>query len=276
VAARRARTATSLIAPLVASLVALTLVVAGWGDATPAGAATKKPPRLEVLVANDDGVGAEGIAVLVDALRELPNTKVTVVAPANQQSSTGGKTTEGAVTAANVTTATGYPAVAVDGFPADSVNYGLDNVVKKTPNVVLSGINEGQNLGGITELSGTIGAARAAAARGIPALAVSANANTPDYETAAELAVDWVNERRAALAKKPKSPVLLEALNVPTCAEGALRGIAKTTVSTSTINALADANCASTAPRPTDDITAYVSGYASLSKPSLTPAAPPP
>jgi len=275
-AVRRARTATSLVAPLVATVVALALVAAGWGDATAAGAAAKKPPRLEILVANDDGVGAEGIAVLVDALRELPNVKVTVVAPANQQSGTGGKTTPGAVTAATVTTATGYPAVAVDGFPADSVNYGLDNVVKKTPNVVLTGINEGQNLGGVTDLSGTIGAARAAAARGIPALAVSANANEPDYETAAELAVDWVKEHRAALAKKPKSPVLLEALNVPTCPPGALRGVAKTTVSTSTINALADANCASTEPKPTDDIAAYVSGYASLSKPSLTPSTPTP
>jgi len=259
-----------------APLVALALVAAAWGVVTPAGAATKKPPRLEIMVSNDDGVGAEGIATLVEALRELPNVKVTVVAPAAQQSGTGGKTTDGAVTAANATTATGYPAVAVDGFPADSVIYGLDNVVKKKPNVVLTGINEGQNLGGVTDLSGTIGAARAAAARGIPSLAVSANVNAPDYETAAELAVDWVKAHRAELAKKPKSPVLLEALNVPTCTTGELRGVAKTTVSTSTINALADANCASTTPKPTDDIGAYVSGYASLSKPPLTPATPAP
>lgn len=256
-------------------VIALAVLAGSAGLAAPAGAAAKKPPKLEIMVTNDDGVGAEGIAVLVDALRALPNVKVTVVAPATQQSGTGGRTTEGPVTTADATTATGYRAVAVNGYPADSVNHGLDNVMTRTPHVVVSGTNEGQNLGGVTDISGTIGAARAAAARGIPALAVSASINDPDYETAAELAVDWIKRHRAQLAKKPKTPVLFEALNVPTCATGELRGVAKTTVSTSTENALADANCASTVPKPTDDITAYINGYASLSRPSVTPTSTP-
>ncbi len=258
-------------------VIVMSLLAGSVALTSPATAAnkSKKPPKLQILVSNDDGVGAEGIAVLVDALRALPRVKVTVVAPAMQQSGTGGKTTEGEVTATTAATATGYTATAVNGFPADSVNYGLDEVMTKTPDVVITGTNEGQNLGGITDLSGTIGAARAAASRGIPALAVSANITNPDYETAAELAVDWVKEHRAELAKKPKTPVLFEALNVPTCTTGTLRGVAKTTVSTSTENAVADADCESTVPKPTDDITAYINGYASLSKPSVTAATTP-
>jgi 5'-nucleotidase len=181
----------------------------------------------------------------------------------------------GEVTATTATTATGYPATAVNGFPADSVNYGLDHVVKKTPNVVVTGANEGQNLGGFTDTSGTVGAARAAVARGISALAVSANISEPDYETAARLAAKWVTDHRAELAKKPKTPTLLEALNVPTCPSGTLRGVAKTTVSTTRDHAFDPVNCASTVAKPPDDITAYINGFASLSKPSATPATPP-
>jgi 5'-nucleotidase len=258
-----------------AALFALALVAGTVGATTPVDAASKKQAKLEILVSNDDGVGAEGIAVLVDTLRKMPNVKVTVVAPATQQSGTGGKTTDGEVTASAATTATGYKATSVNGFPADSVNYGLDHVVTKTPNLVVSGTNEGQNLGGFTDSSGTVGAARAAAARGIPALAVSANISEPDYATAAKLAADWVKQHRAALAKKPKSPVLLEALNVPTCPDGTLRGVAKTSVATSTDHAFDPVNCASTVTKPADDITAYINGYASLSKPPLAPANPP-
>ena len=258
---------------IAAPIVLLSLLAGAIGLAAPASAASKKLPKLEILVSNDDGVGAEGIAVLVDALRDLPNVNVTVVAPATNQTNTGGSTTSGAVTAADATTATGYEATAVNGFPADSVNYGLDNVVTKTPNVVVTGVNVGQNLGGVTELSGTVGAARAAAQRGIPALAVSAQHTTPDYATAARLATEWVTDHRAKLAKKSKQAVILESLNVPTCPK--LRGVAKTTVATTLENSLAAPDCASTLPKPADDITAFINGYASLSKPSVTPTPPP-
>jgi 5'-nucleotidase len=251
-------------------VIVVSLLVGSVALASPSTAASTKPPRLDILVSNDDGVGAEGIATLVDALRKLPNVSVTVVAPSTNKTSTGGSTMEGPVTAAEATTATGYAATAVDGFPADSVAYGLDRVMTTTPDVVVSGVNEGQNLGGVTELSGTVGAARAAAARGIPALAVSAQHTNPDFATAARLAAEWVAQRRAQLAKKPKQPILLESLNVPTCPE--LRGIAKTTVAPTLENSLAEPDCASKLEKPTDDITAFLNGYASLSKPSVTAA----
>ena len=235
--------------PFLAAFVSAMLALAVLGvTLSGAGAATKKAPRLEILVSNDDGVTAEGIAVLTDELRKLPRVNVTVSAPATNQTGAGGKTTVGTVSASPAFTSTGYAATAVQGYPADSVNYAIDNVLKKTPNVIVSGVNIGQNLGTITDASGTVGAARAAAQRGIPALAVSANLRTPDYATAAKLAAEWVQDHRAELGKKPKTPVLLESLNVPTCPGGAIRGIAKTTVATTSENALLDANSASTVP----------------------------
>ena len=134
-----------------------------------------KVPTLDILVTNDDGYAAPGIDALVERLRALPGVKLTVVAPATNQSGTSDRTTPGpvsALTATEVTTASGYAATAVAGFPADSVNYALD-VLKLSPDLVVSGSNAGQNLGVVAPISGTVGAARTAVRRGVPGVAVS-------------------------------------------------------------------------------------------------------
>ena len=138
---------------------------------------------LRILVSNDDGVGAEGISQVVAALAELPDTEVTVSAPAENQSGTSDSMTDGDVVSTETTTADGYPATAVEGFPADAVAAGLA-AMDEPPHLVVSGINEGQNIGELTELSGTVGAARTGARAGIPALATSqALGDPPDYPT---------------------------------------------------------------------------------------------
>src|SRR5690606_18860910 len=137
-------------------------------DATTTTAAAE---TLDILVSNDDGFDAEGIDAVVEALIALPDTNVTVVAPAENQSGSGGNTTPGELTATEEETLSGYPVTAVQGFPADAVNYGLENVVEEPPDLVVTGLNEGQNMGPIIDASGTVGAARAAVAQGIPALA---------------------------------------------------------------------------------------------------------
>jgi len=157
---------------------------------------------LHVLVTNDDGVDAPGIDALVEALRKLPDTTVTVVAPAKNQSGTGSKTTSGAFPmVTDTTTASGYPAKAVDGFPADTIVWAIDkHGVATRPDVVLSGVNFGQNIGLTVDISGTVGAARAAARRGIPALAISAGlAGSPAYGIGARQAVAWLTMHRAEL-----------------------------------------------------------------------------
>ena len=91
-----------------------------------------------------------------------PATEVTVVAPATNQSGTGGQTTPGPLTVTDATTASGYPAKAVAGFPADTVIWALDQGgVTQKPDLVVSGINFGQNLGPAVAISGTVGAAEA-------------------------------------------------------------------------------------------------------------------
>src|SRR3954447_11913401 len=78
-----------------------------------------RPHRaLRVLVTNDDGVGAPGIDALVERLRTLPNVELTVVAPATNQSGTADRFSTTPLTTTSATTQHGYPATAVNGFPA--------------------------------------------------------------------------------------------------------------------------------------------------------------
>ena len=223
---------------------------------------------LRILVSNDDGVGAPGIDSLVNALAAEPDVSVTVVAPAENQSGSGGKTSSDALTASEAKTAGGYPAVAVHGFPADAVIYGLNAVLKERPDVVISGTNAGQNIGPFIDVSGTVGAARAAAQRGIPALAVSAGLGDPiDFATATADAVQWLRDHRTTLLASPAPPASVDNLNAPTCPTGHARGVVTVTADTtaSQPDALAAPDCTSTVPAPPGDVAAFHVGFATLS-----------
>jgi 5'-nucleotidase len=210
---------------------------------------------------------------LVEALRTQKNTKVVVVAPATNQSGKGGATTPGTLVTAAATTASGYEATAVEGTPADTITAALDQLGVK-PNVVMSGINAGQNLGSLTDLSGTVGAARAAATRGIPAVALSQGlGDAPQYTSTAKLAVDWLKQHRASLAKKPKTPLTtIDNYNVPNCPSGKARGVKKITTAPNADGAIAGVDCASTLTAPKTDIEAFNAGWAALAEVSTTPA----
>ncbi|MHB1138200.1 MAG: 5'/3'-nucleotidase SurE [Microthrixaceae bacterium] len=239
---------------------------------------TAEPRQLTILVSNDDGVAAPGIDALVAALAALPDTEVVVSAPADQQSGTGSKTTEGELVATETTTASGHPAMAVQGFPADSVNWALDGGIPETPQLVVTGINSGQNLGLLADqVSGTVGAARAAVAHGIPALATSmGHSDHADYALAATYVVAWVEEHRQALldGELAGDVILLQNLNVPHCESGSIRGELEVTVSPSGDGAFQEQDCTSTLEAPTDDITAFNHGFVTLSDvPAVAPAA---
>jgi 5'-nucleotidase len=254
---------------MVVSALALAIATATALSASPAAEAS--PPRnvLTVLVTNDDGVSAPGINAVVQGLRTLPKTQVTVVAPLANQSGTGGKTTPGRLTVTKATTASGYPARAVAGYPADTVIWAIkDHGISFRPDLVVSGINFGQNIGPLADLSGTVGAARAAVKLGIPALAASQgidNDMSPNFSQGVAQVLRWVRAHRAALTshrfKKPPQGNL----NVPTCAPGPVRGpvtapLAKnlTGISISTVN------CTSTSTDYSNDAEAFVLGYAVL------------
>jgi 5'-nucleotidase len=160
-------------------------VLAGWLAASVASAA---PPPLRVLVTNDDGVDAPGLDAVVAVLQANPKLEVTVVAPATNQSGTGDQISNqpgATITSVAATTASGYPATAVAGFPADSVLWAVLTSLPEPPDLVVSGINAGQNISEAVVLSGTIGAARWAARLGIPAIAASAQFGEADYADAA-------------------------------------------------------------------------------------------
>ena len=123
-----------------------------------AGCTTAETGPLRILLANDDGVINPAIDVLIDRLDALEgiDVEVTVVAPAEEKSGSSDKTTPGGVTYTETTTPGGNPAYAVNGFPADSVIVALDQL-NLDPQLVLSGINPGQNIGPFAALSGTVG-----------------------------------------------------------------------------------------------------------------------
>lgn len=233
---------------------------------------------LTVLVSNDDGYDAPGIDAVVRALSELPDTEVVVVAPLENQSGSGSKTTEGELAVTDVQTASGYPAKAVAGFPADAVNWALDGGIDVTPDVVVTGVNSGQNLGAVgNQLSGTIGAARAGAAKDIPALASStateAEEDPEAYDLAAEYVVAWIEQHRDALidGELTGTELLLQNLNVPVCTTGEIRGEVDVPMSTSTDGAIAPQDCTSTLEDPPDDITGFNNGFVTLSDVTVEP-----
>lgn len=252
------------VMPVLVMVIGLTV---GCDDDGGSGASETSPPTtatetLQVLVTNDDGVDAPGLDVLVNALVELPDVEVTVVAPATEQSVSSDATTP-APTHEPSQTASGVEATAVDGEPADAVLLALDELGVE-PDVVIAGANSVQNLGLGIELSGTVGAARTAARAGVPAVAVSqGRADEPDYEVSVGFAVEWLVEHRAELLDG-SAPAVVVAFNAPTCPIGEVRGLVEVPVDVAGVSGgiLDTPDCTSTLVDPVDDVQAFLNGYA--------------
>lgn len=246
------------------------------GSATTVGAirsgTTQASRPLRILVTNDDGVGAAGIDAVTNGLTSLPGTEVVVVAPATNQSGTGGKTTSGELVVHEATTASGVTAKAVEGYPADTITVAIDrNGIPWKPDLVVSGINAGQNLGPFVEISGTVGAARAAVARGVPALAASQGlASQPDFPWAVTLVNQWVEQHRAALLAGT-APAQVDNLNVPTCLTGTKQELISVPVATDVTGIdLTKTDCPGTGPTA-NDAQAFAAGHATLSQLGAAP-----
>ncbi len=242
-----------------------------------ASATTAAPKTLKIVVTNDDGYDSEGISAITEALRAQPNVEVTVVAPATQQSGKGGTVTGGTLTASDLKTKAGYPVKAVAGTPADSIIWALEQKgIAFTPDFVVSGINAGANLGPVVDISGTVGAARAAVQRGIPAIAASNGAIEGPFAPteAAKVVIDWFQKNRDAIANGTIDKTQVFNMNVPTCASGSIRGEVVVPISTTDVSFLKNQpDCTSTAPAPSNDVGAYMIGFAPLSMLSAKPAA---
>jgi 5'-nucleotidase len=121
-----------------------------------------------ILVTNDDGIHSPGLRILARSLQPLG--RVVVVAPDRERSAVSHALTLHSPLRA-VEQAEGW--WAVDGTPTDCVNLGIHGLVKAVPDLVVSGINLGANLGDDLTYSGTVAAAMEATLMGVPAIAVS-------------------------------------------------------------------------------------------------------
>ncbi len=170
--------------------------------------------RPLVLLSNDDGYRADGLRILRDALREAAD--VIVCAPEAEQSATSHALT---LSRPLRLRAHGDGVLSLDGTPADCVYVALhsDNrILPRAPDLVVSGLNHGANLGTDVFYSGTVAAAREGALRGHRALAVSAARDT-DFGAAAAVAT------RIALAAIEEPPPLLLNVNFPPGSEWPVR-----------------------------------------------------
>jgi 5'-nucleotidase len=145
---------------------------------------------MHILVTNDDGIAAPGIAALAAALRTIPEARVSVMAPAQNQSAAGHrKTLHDPLRIHPARLLDGTQGFACSGSPADAIALALLGFIKDKVDIVVSGINLGPNLAQDITYSGTVTAAMEAAISGLPAIAVSLDSfDEPDFGPAAEFA----------------------------------------------------------------------------------------
>jgi 5'-nucleotidase len=130
--------------------------------------------RVKVLLTNDDGIQATGLHAIRRALRDVPGMEIAVIAPnSNRSASARSITTRQPLWVEEVEFADGSSGFATDGTPVDCVRFATLGLVEFEPELIVSGINHGANLGDDITYSGTVAAALEGAVLGVPAIAVS-------------------------------------------------------------------------------------------------------
>jgi len=177
---------------------------------------------VRILLTNDDGVGAAGLHALRRSLATLAGVELSVIAPDSNRSATARSiTTRTPIWVEEVPLDDGSVAYATDGTPVDCVRFADLGLVGKRPDLIVSGINHGSNLGDDITYSGTVAAALEGIVLGIPAIAVSQQSAARemgflpgprfDFEVAARVCARLV----AFLADEPLPPETLLNVNVP-------------------------------------------------------------
>jgi 5'-nucleotidase len=179
---------------------------------------------MRILICNDDGVHADGLKILARELRKI--AEVTIVAPLEERSTTGHTLT------------LDHPLRLVEiekdvwgcsGYPADCALMGVAHIMKdRKPDLVVSGINRGANLGQDIYYSGTVAAAREASFHGVPSISVSSvldflpkHTKVFHYETAATFIAQLVGHN----VHKHISPLTVLNINVPNLPSSELKGV---------------------------------------------------
>ncbi|MFH1624419.1 MAG: 5'/3'-nucleotidase SurE [Pseudomonadota bacterium] len=140
---------------------------------------------MKIMVTNDDGIHSQGLVTLATALRSMAD--VWVVAPEREMSAASHSLTLHRPLRVKEIAPQHY---SVDGTPTDCVNLGVNTFLKGQPDLIVSGINKGANLGGDITYSGTVSAAMEATMLGIPSFAISLVSDKDfKFKTAAHFAV---------------------------------------------------------------------------------------
>ncbi len=177
--------------------------------------------KARILISNDDGIHAPGIKALERIARTL-SKDVWVVAPETEQSAAGHSLT---IRRPLRVRKYGTRRFSVDGTPTDAVLLGVNTIIKgKKPDLVLSGVNRGANLGEDVTYSGTVAAAMEAVILGIPAFAFSqcvSNGHTPYWITAEQ----WAPKVIRHAMEVAWGPNILINVNFPDCLPEHVTGI---------------------------------------------------
>jgi 5'-nucleotidase len=174
---------------------------------------------LRILISNDDGIDAPGLAALCDQLARIAT--VTIAAPSQNTSGTSHSMTFSDPIMVTETEKGGVKRYSIEATPATCVRLALESLLEAKPDLVVTGINRGSNLGMVTFYSATVGAAREAATKGIPAVAVSLQRGPiMDYAAAAAFVVELVSE----LNRRPLDPGLLLNVNIPSLPKDQIKG----------------------------------------------------
>ena len=185
---------------------------------------------LNILISNDDGVFAEGIRALAKSAVKKGH-KVTVVCPDQERSATGhGLTLQSPlrVERADELFEQGIEAWGCSGTPADCIKLALSELLDTKPDLVLSGINHGPNLGTDIFCSGTVAAAMEGTLENVPSMAISvASFKCKSFEFAGEIAMNIAEQ---AIKKNWPNSLLLN-LNIPPCDKDKIRELSWTRLS---------------------------------------------
>jgi 5'-nucleotidase len=149
----------------------LLIVLAALLVVVTAGNPTAAQAPYRILLTNDDGVRAPGIAAMAEALSGLG--EVTIIAPTDNHSGTGHAITLSDPIYVERVQVAGKEAMGLSGTPATCVRLAIANLMPQRPDLVVSGVNRGSNFGLNGYISGTVAAAREGAMQGIPAIAAS-------------------------------------------------------------------------------------------------------
>ncbi|MHB1133878.1 MAG: 5'/3'-nucleotidase SurE [Chloroflexota bacterium] len=176
---------------------------------------------MYILLTNDDGFDSDGLLALRAALAEI--AEVAVVAPDRNWSATGhNRTMDRPLRVTSVRLSDGGEALVTDGTPSDCVSLALLGMLERKPDLVVSGINKGPNLGDDITYSGTVAAAMEGTLAGLPSLAVSvADYFQWDFAYAAQ----FTARLAATVYERGLPPGVLLNVNVPASPVEQIRGV---------------------------------------------------